>query len=774
MQRILFWKKNIKKEEIKEYREDESLSVDININRPTYNHAKFHHKYKSANFVGFSIFLFIQNMMIKSCSPGNDCFKKNLINRFPAWKWIRNYNFKEWFLADLLAGITVGIMHIPESMGYALLVNIPPIYGLYSSFFPALIYWIFGTSRQISIGTLAIVALMVGTSLSQLEGKYAPPEGFNKTLYEYNLANNISQNIDASNYLSLDRDQAKVLIVMATTFWVGIIQIVMFFFQLGFLTSYLSEPLVNGFLAGSAIHVLTSQLKSVLGITTKGFSGAFKIPKTYIDIFSNLSRAHLATVLISLICITILMVIKIHINERYSKKMTVPFPTELLIVIFGTMISHFAKFSENFDVKVIGPIQAGIPPPQIPPLFIVKDMIIEAFLIAIVSFAINFSLCDLFSKMHRYKINTTQELFAYGAIALVLGFIAPLFQALPQACLASIIIASLKNLLLKIFELKFYWKINKLEFIQFLTTFVSVVILDVEIGLGVGVVFYIIAHLVRSSQPYATILGNIYGTELYRDIKLYKDAHEIEKIKIVRIQSDLHATNSAGFKKSIYELTDTKPQEYMAAKMKILDKRRKKYSQEISTNFKIPLIGFLIGSRQKKYKVNDKCVDVFVVNNRDIDIRMKDSNVENIQQNGADENYMTEYEMFEHQAEKQNADTESQMGDKIKGHIKLSEDENEFDENSEIPMPNFNFLIIDCSPINFIDSVGVKTIKQLIMDYNEIGVNIFLADCNDAFIDRLRCMTKATDDGHQYFDETIIHLTIHDAVTHALNINKRI
>lgn len=243
-------KNNEKIDDMKEYSEDDSLSVDLNINRPVYNYAKFRHKYKSANFVGFSILLFMQNMLIKNCSPGKNCLKKNLINRFPAWKWIRNYNFKEWFLADLLAGITVGIMHIPESMGYALLVNIPPIYGLYSSFFPALIYWIFGTSRQISIGTLAIVALMVGTSLSQLEGKYAPPEGFNKTLYEYNLANNISQNIDASNYLSLDRDQAKVLIVMATTFWVGIIQIVMFFFQLGFLTSYLSEPLVNGFLAG--------------------------------------------------------------------------------------------------------------------------------------------------------------------------------------------------------------------------------------------------------------------------------------------------------------------------------------------------------------------------------------------------------------------------------------------------------------------------------------------------------------------------------------------
>lgn len=230
--------------------EDTNLSIDIVINRPAYNNSKFNQRYRSSNFVGFNILLFMQEMILKSCTPGKDCFKKHLINRFAAWKWISIYNFKEWFLADLLAGITVGIMHIPESMGYALLVNIPPIYGLYSSFFPALIYWIFGTSRQISIGTLAIVSLMDGSLLAKLESKYAPPENLNFTLNDDNMFNNYSQNIDLSNYLSLDREQAKILIIMSITFWVGIIQIIMFLLQLGFVTSYLSEPMINGFLAG--------------------------------------------------------------------------------------------------------------------------------------------------------------------------------------------------------------------------------------------------------------------------------------------------------------------------------------------------------------------------------------------------------------------------------------------------------------------------------------------------------------------------------------------
>lgn len=119
---------------------------------------------------------------------------------------------------------------------------------------------------------------------------------------------------------------------------------------------------------------------------------------------------------------TVLSVVKIHINERYAHKMPAPFPVELVIVVFGTVISYLSKFSERFHVDVIGNIPAGLPGPTIPPLFLIKDMILQSIITAIIAFAINFSLADLFSKMHRYKINITQELFAYGATNIFSGF----------------------------------------------------------------------------------------------------------------------------------------------------------------------------------------------------------------------------------------------------------------------------------------------------------------------------------------------------------------
>jgi MFS superfamily sulfate permease-like transporter len=207
----------------------------------------------------------------------------------------------------------VGITHIPQGLGFALLAKVPPIYGLYTSFFPVFMYLIFGTSKHLSIGTVAVVSLLIGNTLTNLESKYVPPEDYsNQTA---------SSGDGSSNYLSLNREHAKVLIVMANAFWVGVIQVFMFFFQLGFVTSYLSEPLVNGFLSGLAVHVLTSQLNLFFGVHLNSYAGVLKIPKTYIDFFSKITQIHLPTLLVSILCIVVLLVVKIQINERFQKKL---------------------------------------------------------------------------------------------------------------------------------------------------------------------------------------------------------------------------------------------------------------------------------------------------------------------------------------------------------------------------------------------------------------------------------------------------------------------
>lgn len=147
-------------------------------------------------------------------------------------------------------------------------------------------YFIFGTSYHISVGTFAQVSLIVAATLTELDSKYVPSSGFNKTLYDYNLAHNIKNDVDASEYLSFDRDKARLMIVTANAFWVGLIQLGMALFQLTFLTAFLSEPLVNGFVSGAAIHVITSQLKPLFGFKLKSYNGILKVPN--VNLFFNL------------------------------------------------------------------------------------------------------------------------------------------------------------------------------------------------------------------------------------------------------------------------------------------------------------------------------------------------------------------------------------------------------------------------------------------------------------------------------------------------------
>ena len=171
-------------------------------------------------------------------------------------------------------------MHIPQGMAYALLANLPPVYGLYTSFYPNLVYWLFGTSRHISIGTFSVVALMVGTVVSSFDGKYVPPANFNRNAYE---SDRNGSRLDASLFLDDNPERARVMIASANALCVGLIQLLMFIFQFGFLSSFLSEPYNNGFITGCAVHVFTSQIKQIFGLQLTGHVGLFKIPKVNVE-----------------------------------------------------------------------------------------------------------------------------------------------------------------------------------------------------------------------------------------------------------------------------------------------------------------------------------------------------------------------------------------------------------------------------------------------------------------------------------------------------------
>ena len=264
-------------------------------------------------------------------------------------------------------------------MAYAIMAGVPAINGLYVSFFNVLLYVLLGSSRHLSTGTYAIVSLIIISAIKRQSGVLFP-----KTDEPALTPKNSNSTTEpTTNYISNDPVEGAILLSMVLCFFVGITHVVLGMLHVGFVTKYLSDSIVNGLTCGSAYHVVTSQIGTLLGVTLKGthlpvvligvslYSYLFCFllcqdfysitfgHKDFIDIFSNITTINWATVIISVISSAFLYVIKVFVNERYKTKLPVPLPVELVLVIAATGISYGVGFKEKWRVNVIGDLKPG-------------------------------------------------------------------------------------------------------------------------------------------------------------------------------------------------------------------------------------------------------------------------------------------------------------------------------------------------------------------------------------------------------------------------------
>ncbi|CAF1059628.1 unnamed protein product [Rotaria sordida] len=463
-----------------------------------------------------------------------------LLDRIPIIRCLKEYKIRKYLFGDIIAGITVAIMHIPQGMAYGILTTLPPVYGLYVSFFPVLLYMVFGTCPHLSLGTFAITSLMTGQVID------------GASLQSLNVINN--QSYIPSNISDAIVISEKVGLATTLAFVVGIIQLILSVFRLGFLTVYLTEPFISGFMAGAAVHVFSSQIPSVFGVKSP--------PK--------------------------------HLNDRYKSTLRIVIPSELILIVIDTIISHFTKFHNRHGVSVVGPIKQGLPAPISPPFKQISYLVVHAVPIAMVTLCISISMAKMFSRKHNYKVSSNQELLAYGisntissffqcfpsgssmsrsavqegsgcqtqlvggfsclVLGIVLVALTPLFQSLPMACLAAIIIVNLKGLLFQIKDFFFYYRISIMECLLWLITFVTVILFEVDIGLYVGLGASFLINTIRTQRPRFTVLGQIDNTEIYKNVKLFPIARQFVNIKILRFDESLYACNAPFFKQKFYEL----------------------------------------------------------------------------------------------------------------------------------------------------------------------------------------------------------------------------
>ncbi|KAL7032272.1 hypothetical protein ACKWTF_007276 [Chironomus riparius] len=344
--------------------------------------------------------------------------KNILTDLCPILKWLPEYPLKKNLTNDIISGLTVAVMHIPQGMAYGLLAGVDPIVGLYMAFFPTLIYVLFGTSRHISMGTFAVVSIMT----SKIVATYSDP---NYGSVISNLTQTMSE--DGNPVYPYSPFQVATAVTMVCGFY----QIIMSILRLGILSSLLSEALVNGFTTAAAFHVLTSQLKDVLGLKLPRHKGAFKIILSLKDMVMNITNANPNAIYIAVACIAFMITMNEFIKPWASKKCKFPIPAELMAVVGFTIASYTLNLGGPiYKVRIVGNIPTGLPIPTMPPFELLQLVAIDAIAVCIVSYSINMSMAKIFAKKEYYEVRPNQELLALGFSNIFGSF----FSCIPLCC----------------------------------------------------------------------------------------------------------------------------------------------------------------------------------------------------------------------------------------------------------------------------------------------------------------------------------------------------
>lgn len=283
----------------------------------------------------------------------------------PAIDWLFvNYKWSDDFFKDFVAGFTVAVLNIPQGMAYAMLGNVEPTVGLYMAILPVIVYSLLGTSKHVSMGSFSVVCLMTGKVVSTYANVYstgngdgAPPRLPPPSAGTF-ADDSVSQSYvpAASMVAATAAVYTPIEVATAVTLMVGLVQILMYVFRLGAVCTILSETLVSGFTAGAAVHVVTSQMKELLGVRIDNHNGMFQIVLTYYDIGNRINDVNFATITVSCVTVALLLVYNTYLKAIVNKRSFIPIPIELIVIVVGTAMFQFTTFSTDYQIKLVSGI----------------------------------------------------------------------------------------------------------------------------------------------------------------------------------------------------------------------------------------------------------------------------------------------------------------------------------------------------------------------------------------------------------------------------------
>ncbi|XP_062956728.1 chloride anion exchanger [Cynocephalus volans] len=672
------------------------------------------------------------------CSCSTQKVKRIALSLFPIASWLPAYKLRRWLLSDICSGISTGIVAVLQGLSFALLVNIPAGYGLYAAFFPIIVYFFLGTSRHISVGPFPVLSAMLGAVVSRI----------------VSTANTNSMQL--SNDTSVIDDDTKAVLAATTiTVLSGIIQLALGALRVGFVVIYLSEPLISGFTTAAAVHVLVSQLKFLLQLTVPSYTDPFSFFKVLISIFSQIQKTNIADLVTSVIVVVVVSVFK-EINDHFKAKLPVPIPIEFIVTVIATGLSYGFDFQNRFNVSVVGSMPTGFQPPTTPDVQILQDTIGDSFSIAIVGFAVAFSVARFYSLKHDYKIDGNQELIALGLSNIVCGSfggfsgstalsrsaiqestggktqiagiisavivlivivgIGFLLEPLQKSVLSALALGNLKGMLMQFTEIGRLWRKDKYDCLVWIMTFTLTIVLGLALGLAASVAFELLTIVWRTQFPKCSTLANVGRSNIYKNRKDYPDMYEPEGVKIFRCPSPIYFANINFFKQKVINAIGFSPLRILRKRNKALKKIRKLQKE-----------GLL--------QVTPKGFICTVDSIRDSEEEVDNNQIEELDQpvNTTDLPFQIDW----------NADLPF---------------------NIVVPKISLHSLILDFSAVSFLDVSSMSGLKKMFQEFIRIKVDVYIVGTDDDFIEKLaQC---------EFFDDEIkdsmFFLTIHDAVLHIL------
>ncbi len=478
---------------------------------------------------------------------------KLLAKLLPIFEWVSTYK-KSYLQGDIFAGLTVAVVLIPQGIAYALIAGLPPIYGLYAALFPQIVYVIFGTSRQVAVGPVAMDSLIVAAGVSTL---------------------------------ALAGSESYISIAILLAFVVGFIQFAMGVLRLGFIVNFLSRPVIIGFTSAVALVIGLNQIKNLLGVD---FVQSDQVHILLEDVFLRINEFDKDTTIVGIVACLIIFILK-KINRNI--------PNALIVVILGIVLIKY--FHQSWvGVAIVKDIPSGLPIFSMPTFDMdtINELMPVALTLVMVGYIETISIGKtLEAKQDEYKIRPNQELIALGLgnmvgslfksypttasfsrsainaesgaktgvsaivsivlVVLTLLYLTPLFYYLPKAILAAIIIVSVLGLV-NVKEATRLWKANNLDFWLLIATFLSTLFFGIQEGILIGVGLSLILLIYRTSRPYVTELGKVPDSNFYRNKNRFKEVFIEEEVLVFRFDAQLFYANASYFRDTLEEMTKAK------------------------------------------------------------------------------------------------------------------------------------------------------------------------------------------------------------------------